>query len=56
MSESFIGEPLPCVLCVCVCVCVCVGWGGGGGDELEAGAGAVLRPPASSESQEPCQR
>ena len=49
MSESFIGEPPPCGVCVCVCVC-------GGGDELEAGAGAVLRPPASSESQEPCQR
>jgi len=25
VSESFIGEPLPCGLCVCVCVCVCGG-------------------------------
>ena len=53
--ESFIGELLSCGVCVCVCVCVCVlaQGGGGGGDELEAGVRAVLRPPASSESQDP---
>ena len=34
-------------------MCVHARGGAGGGDELEAGVGAVLRPPASSESQDP---